>query len=58
MIFASAGDLTSIKRLIADFYYTTPDKITFLESGQVVNNGKPLKTVIMQKKKRYYFGTL
>lgn len=58
MIFASAGDLTSIKKLIAEFYYTTPDKITFSESGQVVNNGKVLKTVITQRKKRYYFGTL
>lgn len=58
MIFASAGDLTRLKKLIADFYYTTPDKITFSESGQVINNGKLLKTVIMQKKKRYYFETL
>lgn len=58
MIFASAGDLTSMKKLVAEFYYTTPDKITFLESGQVVNNRKLCKTVITQKKKRYYFGTL
>lgn len=51
---ATAGDLDALRGLIAEFYYTTPEKIT-LDAGAVYNNGKKLNTSFFKKGKRFYF---
>ena len=54
--FASAGTVEQIKKLIADFYYSQPEKITIAENGTVYNNGRELSTFVIKQGKRYIFG--
>ena len=54
--YATAGTVENIKRLIAEFYYSQPEKITLDNDGAVYNNGRKLSTKVEKIKNRFVFG--
>lgn len=56
---ASSGSLEALKALVAEFYYTTPDRITFIDSGshwQVMSGAKLVTPIVVRQGKRFVFG--
>lgn len=54
MLLATAATIEQIKNIIAQYYYTTPDKIDIID-GYVYNNGRKLSTTCTQARRRYRF---
>jgi len=60
---ASSGSLneTGIKKLIAEYYYSRPERITLIDQGthwQVKNGEKLVSPVVVKQGKRYVFGIM
>lgn len=56
---ASSGSLDELKKLIAKFYVTTPDRIRLSEGAGcwlVMVGEKPVRPLVAQSGKRYVFG--
>lgn len=57
---ATSGSLEELKKLIAEFYYSKPERITFTDRGthwQVQSGEKVMSPIIVQQGKRFVFGT-
>lgn len=57
---ATSGSLESLKRLIAEFYATKPERIAFIDQGshwQVQSGEKVVTPIVVQNGKRFVFGT-
>jgi len=56
---ATSGSLEEMKKLIAQFYYSTPDRITYVEHEthwKVKNGEKEVTPVVVRQGKRFVFG--
>jgi len=56
---ATAGSLEDVKKLIAQFYASTPDRITLIDHGthwQVQSGERVVTPIVVQQGKRFIFG--
>jgi hypothetical protein len=59
MKLASAGSLEAITKLIAEFYFTTPDRIALSEQTghwSVRNGEKAVSPIVVRVGRRFVFG--
>lgn len=53
--FATANSADNLKKLIAEFYFCTPEEIELEKGGSIVKNGRELSTKWTVKKSRWIF---
>ena len=56
---ATSGSLEEMKKLIAEFYYSQPERITYIDHEtywQVKSGEKVVTPIVVQQGKRFVFG--